>query len=253
VPPEVEAPSLYIYAFIDEPLDETLEGLDGAPTFCVVESGVAALVSAAPAGRLRPQRTRLAAHQRAVASAAARRTALPASFGLVAESEEALRTLLREEGDALREELDRVRGCVEYGVAIRWSGDAFAFLVERDDELRALRDELASLGDRAPHDLKVRIGRRVERALEAERAAASDAAAAALAPACRELIEEDPGPEEELAKLACLVEKPCSIELDAALESLARRLDERFVIDVKGPFAPHHFVRLELAFAGAGA
>lgn len=253
MPPESVDHPVYVYAFIDEPLEESLAGLDGAPTFCLSAAGATALVSAAPEGRLRPERSRLAAHQRVVAAAAAQRTALPASFGLIAESQSCLRSLLSEEGEALAGEFARVRGCVEHGVTIAWAGDAFASLVERDEELRALRDELSRLGPRAPHELKVSVGRRVERSLASEREIAAELARAALSPVVRELVEEEPGPERELARAACLVERSRSAALDAALESLARELDEFFVIEVRGPFAPHHFVRLELSFAGVEA
>lgn len=239
--------STYVYAFAADTVDIDQVGLHGNPVRWLDVNGVKVAVSDAPAGKLRPERRLLAAHQRVLAAIAAHTTALPASFGLIAESDDELADVIGAGTEALLEELESVQGCVEMSVALRWDADnVFSHLVDLDPQLEALRDQLIELGNTAPHDLKVEVGRRVEAVLARERAAHAQGMTYTLESVCRDIKENAPRTEAELFNAACLIGRDRIGEFEAAIEAAAANLDDSFIFSIGGPFPPHHFVDLRI-------
>lgn len=242
---------VYLYAFTRDAAHGGLAGLDGTTLESLCGDGVCAVVGPAPVGRLRPQRKHLAAHHSVLAALAVRTTTLPATFGMIAPRAHLL-DILDEHAERLREQIDEVSGCVEMGVRLRWDvPDVFSHLVDLDDELRHLRAELVARGDRAPHDLRVAVGRRVEVVLAAHRGHHHAMLSESLGEHARRVLEQPVSGEAELAHLALLVEQASMDSLENALHGIASDLDERYAIAVAGPFAPHHFVSLELDLGAA--
>ena len=241
---------LYLYAFVPAGIDTIeAEGLDQAPVRVIEADGVAMAVSSAPAGRLRAQRRHLAAHQGVVKILAERGPTLPASFGLVA-TEAELVSMTRANATTLLEELGRVGGSVEYAVRLRFDGgEPFARLVAMDDELRALRDELVDLGDAAPHDLRVAVGRRVESVLGHLRSAFGDTIGEAVREHSKDVQIGDPRDDAEIVNISCLVERGQEDAFITSLTDAAEGIDDEYEIEIVGPFAPHSFVRINLAAA----
>lgn len=239
---------VYIYAFCDSAhADTTLEGLGGEPVRFVECKGVFAAVSDAPEGRIRPQRRLLASHQRVLSSLAESIPTLPAAFGLVADSVSQLEAAVRDNTDSLQTELERVGRCVEFDLRVAWDTEnVFDHLVTLDDELHAMRDQLVSMGEQAPHDLRVQIGRRVERVLAAHREAATAAVIETISPACREIDAMDASSENELVRLAILVGRDDAEEYERLVGVAAEQFDDTHVFKLAGPFAPHSFVDLHL-------
>ncbi|MEM7621577.1 MAG: GvpL/GvpF family gas vesicle protein [Planctomycetota bacterium] len=247
--------SLYVYAFCDQPLEGApLVGLDNADVFFLEGGGMCAAVSRAPSGRLRPQRRLLAAHQRVLSSIVERVSVLPAAFGLVADDRGSLLEAMSLHAGTLRQELERIDGCVELEIRLAWTAsNVFEHLVEIDEMLRALRDELLQYGASAPHDLKVAVGRRVDAVLAHYRSDAETRLMQGIEPVCREVQGHAPGAEGELARIAALVERESLNAFDAALESAASTFDESHVFNIAGPFAPHSFVDLRLDLSSVAA
>ncbi len=243
-----DAQPLYIYSFCeagDNAVD--IGGLGGDPVRLVEHAGLCAAVSDAPAGRLRPQRRLLAAHQRVLAALAESIPTPPAAFGLVADSLPLLLAAMEENEDDLRRELERVGGCIEMDVRVAWDeGAGFEPLVAMDETLAELRRELVAHGDAAPHALRVEVGRRVEQVLTHHRGFAESVVSGCLAPACRELKVLPPAAESELVRIAALVERDDRGAFDRAVEAAAEQFDASHVVRLAGPFAPHSFVDLHM-------
>ncbi len=242
---------LYIYAFTDTDAATETRGLADMQVHTFGGPGVFAVVSDLPAGRLRPQRRHLAAHQRVLTDFAKTATTLPVAFGMATSPDE-LESVLEEHGPAIADQLASVAGCVEITVTLRWDvDDVFAHLVAIDEELRNRRDELVSLGDRAPHDLKVAIGRRVEAVLAGERHAHAQQLRDLLTECARDSADADPTDEASLASVVLLIERDRLDGFDAALKSAASAFGDHYALQVSGPFAPHHFVDLDLGMHAA--
>lgn len=239
---------VYIYAFCDGQCEAVpVEGLCGASIRFVSFGDVSAAVSSAPGGRLRPQRRLLSAHQAVLSWLADRIPTLPAAFGLVAESVPVLERAVRDHAESIRAELDRVGRCVEIDLRLAWDTEnVFEHVVSIDDGLRELRDRLVAMGDAAPHELRVSVGRRVERVLAAHRDDAGQRLIDAIAPVCSEIEMVDPGSESELVRLSVLVAREERDALERRVVEAARQFDDAHVVRLSGPFAPHSFVDLHL-------
>ena len=246
-------PGLYIYAFVDRACAvDDLEGIGREAVELVGERPPFALASPFAGERLRPDRRSLGAHQRVLAAISKRASVLPTTFGVVADSAGELLELIEANADEITDGLGRVSGCVEICVRVLLDvPDVFYHLVLIDDRLAALRDELARLGERAPHGLRVETGRRVEAVRGALCDEHTQETIAALEDAAREIVPGPGGAERDLCSLACLLEQDGVAAFDAAIESLAQALPDEVLISVGGPFAPHSFVNLNLAAQAA--
>ncbi|MEL6499003.1 MAG: GvpL/GvpF family gas vesicle protein [Planctomycetota bacterium] len=239
---------VYIYAFCGSECDtQGISGVGGAAVSFVEHSGVFAAVSDAPPGRIRPKRSLLGTHQRVLSSLASSIPTLPAAFGLVAESPVLLASAIEEHADQLHAELERVGRCIEMDIRLGWDASrVFDHLVAVDETLRSMRAELVELGEAAPHDLRVEVGRRVEYVLMHHRQSACEAMLSCIQPVCREIEVTDPSSESDLVRLAALIGRDERETFDAAVERLAGVFDESHVIRVAGPFAPHSFIDLHI-------
>ncbi|MEM7134243.1 MAG: GvpL/GvpF family gas vesicle protein, partial [Chloroflexota bacterium] len=86
--------------------------------------------------RVLPRRKNLAPHNQVLGEVMKTTTIVPMTFGHVAQSEEAIRTVLERHQAAIRAELARVKGCVEMSVVMRWDVEnIFAHLVTHDPVL----------------------------------------------------------------------------------------------------------------------
>ena len=155
----------YLYAIASEGALASLSGmgLDQSPLYPVSQNGLVAIVSDIADRKLRPERKHLNAHQKVLSQLLVSGTPLPMGFGIVAEGEAATRKLLESYGEDFREQLERVEGCVEMGLRIRWDvPNIFDFLLSRNMELTEMRDEIRSVEElQGPqHQSRIELGRR---------------------------------------------------------------------------------------------
>ncbi|MDX2116352.1 MAG: GvpL/GvpF family gas vesicle protein [Planctomycetota bacterium] len=239
---------LYLYAIGQASLTvpDGVAGLAEAPLALVRAGELAAVVSAPPGARFRPERRHLAAHQAVLRALASIESSLPVSFGTVLPSRERLVNVLTSERATLAEQLARIAGRVEMSLRLGWDvPDVFRHLVELEPELRRARDTMLASG--GAHASKVAAGQLFEQLLGAHRAAAAHTLTEALSPQCAELVQETPRQPAELARLALLVDRENLADLESAVHAVAGRYDGTYRFDYSGPWAPHSFVSLSLS------
>jgi hypothetical protein len=242
---------IYIYAFGDGPTTLPEKGLGDAPVRTIAAAGLVAYVSDAPSGRLRPERRHLSAHQGVLRALMEGRTVLPVSFGVVARNEAEVRGIIASNASQFREQCERVHDRVEHALRLSWDvPDLARHLVERHPDLRAARDAMVA---HPSHDNKVRAGRAFENVLNAEREALTASLLAAIEPVCAEVVQNPLRADREVVNLACLVGRGESAAFDQAVERAASLFDETFRFDLSGPWAPHSFVRMNIAPPTDGA
>jgi hypothetical protein len=242
----------YLYAITDTdaPLNGLPAGLGGREVETIDVGTVRVVASAIENKKLRPQRAHLAAHQGVLRAVAGATDALPVTFGVIADDEAALRRLIESNAETLRSQLDRVRGRVEMAVRVRFHTDnVFQLFVDHDEHLHAQRDALLKAGPHATRDQQIEVGQAFERALAEAREAATDAVRPHLERIAREITEHDPRTEFQAADIACLIERGQEQALESAVHDAAEALDDRFLIEIAGPWAPHSFVDLRLETA----
>jgi hypothetical protein len=132
--------SLYAYCLSDEAIDaiEPVVGLAGAKTRLIRHGGIVAVVSDFSEAQITITRENVLGHERVVRRVLAEATPLPFRFGTII-GETKLESYLDSQHDALKAQLERVRGCVEMSVKVIWDLEAV-----RDEALQ--REEGKAVG-----------------------------------------------------------------------------------------------------------
>lgn len=241
---------MYLYAVLAcdvDPSDAGPIGIEGGEVRAVALGDIAAAVSPVPRARLRPERKHVAAHHAVLARLMRKATVLPAAFGLIAPSDEAVKYFLASRREVLQEQLARVAGKVEMGLRVSWNvPDLFAHFVAMHPELREVRDQLRLRPEVARGDL-IEVGQLFDRILETERDTHFARVAESLAARGVDVKREPPRNEREVLNLACLVPREQEREFERIVAAAAEPFDDHFTFTHDGPFAPYHFAELTLS------
>lgn len=240
----------YLYAVIEAGEDTEFGeiGIDGKRVYLVSDSHTGAVVSEFDNGKIRPERRHIAAHQAVLKRLMEACTPLPISFGVIADGTKDVRKILSLNREAFAEQLDRVQGKVEMGLRVSWDvPNIFEYFVTTHAELRMARDRFFG-AQRAPtQEDKIELGRMFDRCLQEDREEHTERVEAIISAACFEIKRNPPRNESEVMNLACLVGREAmDKEFEAAIFEAARGFDNSFSFDFNGPWAPHHFVDIEL-------
>jgi hypothetical protein len=240
---------VYVYAIgaADMRLPDGLVGLAGAPVRLCTVGRLAAVVSGTNLEGLRPERRYLSAHQAVLTRLIAGADLLPMAFGMISDNEEAVRLLLAEHVVVLSRQLARIAGRVEMTVRLRWQEeDTFRVFVERFPELRKRRDACFG-GQREPGQMELlELGRAFEQLLQRERKNKTSLALTMLGQVAVEVKTVEPSSERLMFDLNCLVGRDHETRFEEAVEELAGKFGDEFVLEVRGPWPPYNFVNVSL-------
>lgn len=221
-------------------------GIDGAVVRYLCDGDVAAVVSHIARSRVRPERRNLAAHNAVLKRAMEESTVLPVKFGVVATDEASLRGTLDANRADLVTQLARVSGKVEMGLRVTWDvPNLFEYFVNSHTELRVARDALADPRT-ARRDEMIELGRLFERVLNEERDRHFERVSEVLERNGIELVRNPARAEREVVNLACLLLRESQEDFERILTDAASGFDSSYTFDFNGPWAPHHFVSLNL-------
>ena len=118
--------------------------------------------------------------------------------------------------------------------------------MEHSAELRKRRDACFS-GQREPGQMELlELGRVFESLLLREREDKTSLALATLGQAAVEVQSVGPSSERMIFDLNCLVSRDHESRFDGAVEELAGKLGEEFVLEVRGPWPPYNFVNVNI-------
>jgi len=240
----------YLYAIVAGPGKRSygLAGIGGMPVYAISNGPLAAVVSDAANGKIRPERRHLAAQQAVLKGLLAATDAmLPTAFGIIADGPQAIQKILTRNQEAFLEQLREVAGMVEMGLRVSWDvPNIFEYFVNTHPELRAARDRfLGPLRNPSQED-KIELGRMFDRLLNEDRDAHTEKVEEILFPCCREVKRNNCRHEREVMNLACLVRRDGLDPFEKAVFAAAKLFDNNFTFDYHGPWAPHNFVKLEL-------
>lgn len=239
----------YLYAIVGNGtvVGSDLTGIDGHQVYPIASGHLVAVVSDVPNQKLRPERRHLAAHQGVLKRLVETGSVLPMTFGIIADSAEAVEAILTKNRDDLNAQLERVEGKVEMGVRVRWDvPNIFAYFVDTHPELKAVRNRLFSSNRELTRDEKIELGQLFERLLSEDRQAHAQKVEEVLAPRCFELRLNPPRNECEVMNLACLIGCGARAVFEEGVFVAAALFDDHFAFDYNGPWAPHNFVDIDL-------
>jgi hypothetical protein len=224
-----------------------LIGIDGGEVYSIPDGQLAAIVSDVPGARLRPERRHMAAHHAVHKCLMQEGALLPMSFGVIADSRQAVRRILTLNRDAFLEQLRRVENKVEMSLVVKYDvPNIFEYFVRTHPELKAYRDRLFGGGRQPSEDDKIELGRLFDRILRDDRAELTQAVVETLAPLCAEIKENPPRGESGVMNLACLVACDGQERFERGVFEAASRFDDNFSFDYSGPWPPYNFVEVSL-------
>src|SRR5262245_6875907 len=220
---QVEATSRnpqYLYAVIGSTPGQEWDvcGIDGSAVRSVTEGAVSAVVSDLSRSRIRPERRHLAAHRQVLERVMAERSLLPLRFGTIADDANAVRRMLLLHQERFITQLNRVAGNVEMGLQVSWDvPNIFEYFIEREPELRRLRDRYFRSQARCTQQDKIQIGQLFDQLLNEERETCTQRVENALDRSCAEIKRNACRNEREVMNLACLVARDAREEFEAAV------------------------------------
>jgi hypothetical protein len=258
--PTTARPATYVYGialaapFQDGHPPLRVPGIGGAgePVRTIEHGDLVAVVSHVPGLQIDISRSNLLDHQRVLEEVLSRSDVLPLSFGTVAESDDEVREMLLRDGyQALHEQLEYTRGCVELEVKVFWEQERlFAEIVEDNDEVRELRDTIALLPDDSATMEKITLGQLIESEMEARSGWEADRLLEALEAHAVDAIVSPNLKDTMLLNAAFLVERAREEEFDDAVAALAAEHAGRLVFNYVGPLPPYSFINLAFGTEG---
>ena len=240
---------LYLYGIIDarDGLDVSTRGIDGGDIETIEADGIAAVVTRVSRQKIRPQRANLAAHNNLLRSLVEHQGVIPCAFGMVASSEEQLQDVLRANRDKLLGLLTRLRGKVEMSLSVYWNtSNIFEFFVGTNQELKQMRDRVFRSGREPSLEERLELGKTFEAQLQQCRERHTQQVIDTLSPYCADIRAVDPGSEQMIMKLVCLVPKDQEGRFEQGIQEAARRFDDHYNFKYSGPWAPFDFVDITL-------
>jgi len=228
-------------------------GIGGrAPLRTIVFDDLVAVVSDVPDIRIDVTRENLLSHQCVLDEVLKRSDVLPFSFGTVAENDAEVRAVLLQDGyDALHEQLQHVRGCIELEVKVFWDEQClFAEIVQENEEVRALRDTVAFTPDEATNLDKITLGQLTEAEIHSKSEWEAEGLLSVLEMHAVDLVVSPNLSETMLLNAAFLVERSRESDFDSAIAGLAEAHAGRFIFNYVGPLPPYSFINLAIAGEG---
>ena len=244
----VEA-GLYLYGIIDtqDGLDVSMSGIEGGHIETIEADGIAAVVTRVGRQKIRPQRANLAVHNKLLQELVQRQAVLPCAFGTVATSEDQLLEVLRTNCGELLRELAMLRGKMEMSLGVYWNtSNIFEFFVANNQELKEARDRLFRPGREPSMEERLELGKLFESLLGQCRERHTQQVIDTLSPYCAEIRAVDPGAEQMIMKLVCLVHKDQQQRFEEGVQEAARKFDDHYTFKYSGPWAPFDFVDISL-------
>ena len=210
------------------------------------EDLVAVVSDVQPGFRFDLSREHLLEHQRVLDEVLGRSDVLPFSFGTLAGSDDEVREVLLRGGyDALHEQLQNVRGCVELQLKVFWDRERlFAEIAQENEAVRALRDAIPELPGDQVAAAKITLGQLTEEEIELKSAWESDKLLEILEQHAVDQIVSPNLSDTMLLNAAFLVERAREKEFDSAVSGLGEAQQGRFAFNYVGPLPAYSFIDL---------
>jgi hypothetical protein len=172
---------------------------------------------------------------------------LPVSFGIVADSEEDIRDLLKKHNQDFKTQIERVSGKVEMELRVAYDvPNVFDYLVTKYPDLKQDRDQIYTSNGEPTREQKIDLGQQFEQVQSMDREKLTTEVEKELSPPCVELKHNKVRNEKDVMRISCLVGKDDVEEFKNAVDRASNILDDNFVIEYNGPVLPHNFVDLRV-------
>lgn len=238
----------YIYGIIkgDGKVKFSTKGLFNKRPYTINYNNISAIITDAPIETYEPDQKGLLSHNRVLDEAIKHNTVLPMSFGTIARSEDEVKSLLRSAYSVLLDKLGKIRDKVEFDLTINITDEQKILkeIIERNEEIRELRNKLLAKGQDTQIQDKIMIGKMIAGEVMKYKVNLIKDIVTALKPYFLQnkyLVGKD-----ILANLAFLVGKNKTKEFESAIYKLGERYGDRIKFRYTGPLASYSFVEMKL-------
>jgi len=249
-PPESEQ-GKYVYCIIrtETPRQFGSVGIGGRGdrVYTVHFQEFAAVVSNCPLIVFDPTRENALAHEHVNELVMKDFTVLPMSFGTVFRTEDDIKAFLRGTYEALSDVLQKMEGKIEFGLKVNWDKDqVIREIEEENEEIRRLKEEIASNTTTSTYFSRMQLGRVVESALQAKADAYLNEIYEALRDAAIASRSNKPIGDKMIMNAAFLVEREKTKSFDDQIAEIAKKYENKLSFLYTGPWPPYNFVNIRL-------
>ena len=243
------AGKVYVYGVIAASGETTLqvEGIQAAPVRLVGPPELGALVSDLDTDALSAPKA-VRAHWRVLEEASHDATVVPARFGMVMDSDEAVVTrLLDANEEALSALLDDLAGKVQLTLKGQYDEERMLReIVESTPAVAELNERIRTVSVEAAYYDRIRLGELVAEQVDRRRVADTVAAVARLEPLADAVREQEVRQPSAAYDLAFLVRRETMDDFTKAVGELDREVGDRIVLSYVGPTPPYSFAEANL-------
>ena len=234
----------YVYCIVENgPLPE----VGDAAIYTIAYRDLAAVVRDTPLPPPAPTRDHLVGHLRMIEQVMAVKTVIPASFGTIATTETEVRDrLLAARYQELHAALAYLEGKAELGLRALWRDlpSVFSEIAAEHENIRTLREWIATRPAANTHHEKIALGKMVAEALARKKDAEATDLLSILAPLAAEARAGKLLGDKMILNAAFLVDGEREAEFDERVARLGEERGERLMFRYVGPAPPFNFVNL---------
>ena len=239
----------YIYCITAAGVSQTFGplGIGGRADelYSISFNDIAAVVSDSPIKRYPVSSDNTLAHEKAIEQVMKEHTVLPVRFATIAEDEEKVKRILEKEHDKFKDLLDKIKDKKELNLkAIFIENVIYRDILEKHEDIRVLKDKIATFSPEKSHYQRMQIGKMVEAALQKEKENCKEEILNTLSPLAQDVKTNNTYGERMIINAAFLVEKQKEAEFDQKVNELAERFGEKVKFKYVGTLPPFNFVNL---------
>lgn len=221
-----------------------MTGVGGYPVRVITQGDLAAVVSDSQTDQYEITLDNVRAHEDVVEAVMRQADVLPVSFGTVANSDQEIQErLLQREADALRSQLEGVKGRVEMGVKALWEQEAlFAQIATQYSDIQELREQIVGTTPEETYDVRLELGERTDAAIQSQREQDAANILDALSPLAVATKTNGIITDMMIVNAAFLVDKSQVAAFNEKVNALQQANAGRMTFQPAGPLPPYNFV-----------
>lgn len=242
----------YIYCIIDSkgvPEKFSSHGIGTRidEVYSVCHEDIAAVISSSPIVPYRTSRDNLMAHEKAIEEAMDTHVVLPVKFATIAESDEKIRAILKNEYRKFKDLLDDIKGKKELGLKAVFKDDLiYQDILEKRKDINDLKAAIIDMPPEKTYHQRMKIGEMVEAALKEEVSICRHDILDMLSPLALDVKINPTFGEKMIINAAFLVEKISEAAFDLAVDAIDARYGRTAKLKYVGNVPPFNFVNLTI-------
>jgi hypothetical protein len=254
---EIPKEGKYIYGIIrnSAPIDYGPIGIGKRAdrVYGVTYNGITAIVSSSPIMIYEARRVNMIAHEKVLEEIMKQFTVLPVRFSTISEhdNDDGILRIIEKDYDKFDEMLTRMEGKKELGLKVlAKEADIYESIVEKYDDIKALREKLMNMPPDKTHYQRVKIGEMVAESLKKETENYKNLIMNALNPLSAEVKINDNYGEMMILNAAFLIKNTMEPAFDKVVNDLSEQYDRLMTFKYVGTLPPYNFVNLVINTKG---